>query len=102
MDENKSKIGRRDLFKLAGGAFGIAALSYYLGLTDRVKPASSDSLPDYVNNNAGLPIFRPPYLQKDANLAAFLFPADVSALATLCDGALNNADSFPYKYVPVT
>jgi hypothetical protein len=95
-------LNRRDLFKLAGGAFGIAALSYYLGLTERVEPPSTDSLPDYADNNSGLPIFRPPYLQKDADMAAFLLPADVSALTSLCDGALNNADSFPYKYVPVT
>jgi hypothetical protein len=102
MAENKPKVNRRDLFKLAGGAFGLAALSYYLGLTERPKPPSNDSLLDYADINSGLPIFRPPYLQKDAKMAAFLFPADVSALASLCDGALNNTDSFPYKYVPVT
>ena len=60
------------------------------------------ALPDYADNEAGFPVFRGPYLQKDAHCAAFLFNADVERLTTLCDRTLNVSRSFPYKYVPVT
>ncbi len=102
MTDSNSNKGRRDFFKLAGGAFGLAALSYYLGLRNGVKPSSSDALPQYVDDGSGFPIFRPPFLQKDVNFAAFSFPADVAALTALCDRRLNNADPFPWRYAPVT
>jgi hypothetical protein len=95
-------IGRRTFLKLAGGAFGISALSYYLGFTKRVAPLPYETLPDYADNGAGFPVFRGPYLQKDARLAAFLFNADTEQLTTLCDRTLNISKSFPYKYVPIT
>lgn len=82
--------------------FGISALSYYLGLTSRAKPAPTDALPDYADNGLGFPVFRGPYLQKNARLAAFLFNADVDHLTSLCDQALNVSDSFPYRYIPIT
>lgn len=103
MSNERSNLGRRDFFKLTGGAFGIAALSYYLGLTDRPKTASpSDNLPDYADGDLSFPVFRAPYFQKDAQLAAFMFGADIASLTTLCDQTLNSLESSPYKYVPLT
>jgi hypothetical protein len=101
MSGDREEKGRRDFFKLAGGALGIAALSYYFGLRNAVNPSSSDLLPEYGDDGTGFPVFRPPYLQRDVNFAAFSFPADVTALTALCDRSLNNADAFPYKYVPL-
>ncbi len=95
-------MGRRSFLKLAGGAVGISALSYYLGATQRVVPTPDDTLPDYADNRLGFPVFRGPYLQKDARLAAFFFNADSESLTALCDQSLNVSDSFTYKYVPLT
>jgi hypothetical protein len=97
-------IGRRSFLKLAGGAFGISALSYYLGVTNRAAPTpdAASALADYADNGLGFPVFRGPYLQKDARLAAFLFNADIERLTTLCDRSLNVSESFRYKYVPMT
>ena len=103
MSDERSNLGRRDFFKLTSGAVGIAALSYYLGIADRFKPSlSSDALPDYSDNGFGFPVFRPPYLQKDVSLGAFVFRADPSAVTLLCDQTLNSVDSSPYTYVPFT
>ena len=96
------EMGRRSFLKLAGGAVGISALSYYLGSTNRVEPTLDDSLPEYADNGLGFPAFRGPYLQKDARLAAFFFNADSESLTTLCDRTLNVSESFNYKYVPLT
>ena len=97
-----SSISRKDFFKLAGGALGLGALSYYLGLRDQPKPSSPDAnAPDYIDGGIGLPVFRGPYLQKDAQLAAFLFSADLSALTALCDQTLNALEASPFKYVPL-
>jgi hypothetical protein len=96
------EVGHRTFLNLAGGAFGISALSDYLGVKNRVAPAPDDSLPDYADNELGFPGFRGPYLQKDAHLAAFLFNADLERLTTLCDQTLNVSGSFMYKYVPIT
>ena len=95
-------MGRRSFLKLAGGAVGISALSYYLGATNRVAPSFDNTLPEYADNGLGFPAFRGPYLQKDARLAAFFFNANSESLTTLCDRALNVSDSFTYKYVPLT
>ena len=61
-----------------------------------------DTLPDYADNETGFPVFRGPYFQNDARLAAFLFNADTEHLTTLCNHTLNVSSSFKYKYVPVT
>lgn len=65
-------------------------------------PAPGQALPDYADNGTGFPVFRGPYLQKDARLAAFLFHADMERLTALCQQRLNVSGAFPYRYVPVT
>ena len=97
-----SSLSRKDFFKLVGGTLGLGVLSYYLGLRDHSKPSSPDvHAPDYIDGGIGLPVFRGPYLQKDAQLAAFLFTADLSALTALCDQTLNALEASPFKYVPL-
>jgi hypothetical protein len=91
-------MGRRDFFKAAAGTLGISALSYYLGLRDR--PVADDQ-PDYIDGGIGLPSFRGPFLQKDVQLAAFLYSAEISSLTALCDQTLNAVSSSSYKYVPL-
>jgi hypothetical protein len=60
------------------------------------------SLPDYADNGTGFPVFRGPYFQKDARLAAFIFNSDLESLTTLCDQTLNVSGAFKYKYAPLT
>jgi len=102
MEKIMSKdIGRRNFLKLAGGAFGLSALSYFLGVKKRVELPPPEALPDYADSRPGFPVFRGPYFQKDARVAAFLFSADLETLTTLCDQTLNVSESFRYKYVPM-
>ena len=65
-------------------------------------PDATHTPPDYADNGAGFPVFRGPYLQKDARLAAFFFNTDAERLTTLCNQTLNVSRSFEYKYVPMT
>jgi hypothetical protein len=95
--------GRRNFLKLIGGALGISALSYYLGVTDRASDSLPvDSLSDYADNDSGFPVFRGPYLQKNAKLAAFLFNGGAEQLNRLCDQKLNVSDAFACRYVPIS
>jgi len=97
-------LGRRTFLKLTGGAFGVSVLSYYFGVRNRIGPTSdtTGSLPDYSDDGAGFPVFRGPYLQKDARLAAFFFDSDPERLTTLCNQTLNVPGVSEYKYVPMT
>lgn len=99
---NNKNMGRRDFFKVMGGALSISALSYYLGFKSKADVFPVDESPDYADGGIGLPVFRGPYLQKDVNLAALLYRADVNALTMLCDEILNVTPSRPYRYVPLT
>src|SRR5512145_1765446 len=98
---NKSSISRKDFFRLGGGIAGLSALSYFLGLRNQPHAASTESAPDYRDAESGFPVFRGPYLQKDARLAAFLFNADLAALTALCDRTLNSVPDSPFEYVPL-
>ena len=68
----------------------------------RIVSKSDNTLPNYADHGAGFPVFRGPYLQKGARLAAFTFHADTERLTALCDQTLNASSSFAYKYVPVS
>src|SRR5512138_555730 len=98
---SRTSISRKDFFKLSGGVAGLSALSYFLGLRNQPHVASTESAPDYRDAGSGFPVFRGPYLQKDARLAAFLFHADLAALTTLCDQTLNAVPDSPFEYVPL-
>ncbi|HEX2995117.1 MAG TPA: hypothetical protein VHP14_09835, partial [Anaerolineales bacterium] len=98
---NKSSISRKDFFRLSGGVAGLSALSYFLGLRNQPNAASTESAPIYRDAESGFPVFRGPYLQKDAGLAAFLFSADLAALTALCDQTLNAVPNSPFEYVPL-
>ncbi len=65
-------------------------------------PRPDGMLPDYADHGSGFPVFRGPYFQKDARLAAFTFNADTERLTTHCNQALNVSGAFKYKYVPLT
>ncbi len=97
-------LGRRTFLKLTGGAFGASVLSYYFGVRNRIVPTPDQTraLPDYSDNGAGFPVFRGPYLQKDARLAAFVFDSDAERLTTLCNRTLNVSGVSEYEYVPMT
>jgi len=100
---SQTALTRRDLLKLAGGALGVGALSYTAGLLNQ-SPATlpgPGALPEYVDGGLGLPVFRGPYLQQQAHMAAFLFPADPVKLGALCDRCLNISTESPFKYVPL-
>ena len=98
---SKSSISRKGFFKLSGGIVGISALSYLLGLWNHPNAASTKSAPSYRDAESGFPVFRGPYLQKDAQLAAFLFPADLAALTAVCDQTLNSVPDSPFEYIPL-
>jgi len=59
-------------------------------------------LANYTDHGSGFPVFRGPYFQKDAQLAAFIFKGDTERLTAHCDQVLNVSDAFKYKYVPLT
>ncbi|MDX9990468.1 MAG: hypothetical protein RBS68_00335 [Anaerolineales bacterium] len=94
-------LNRRDFFKLIGGALGFGALSYYLGLRSQPQPTPSENLPAYLDLESGFPVFRGPYLQKDAQLTAFLIPAELIALSALCDQTLNAVPDAAFRYIPL-
>src|SRR5512144_2734561 len=98
---DNSSISRKDFFKLGGGAVGIGALSYFLGLRNHPDAASTDEALNYSDAESGFPVFRGPYLQKDAQLAAFLFPADLTAPTALCAETLNTVPDSPFEYIPL-
>ncbi len=100
--QRRTGLGRRNFFKLAGGAVGIGAVGYYLGLRDQppteIPQAES---PDYIDGNIGLPSMRGPYLQ-ETQMAAFQLAADPDQLTALCDRYLNLSGSQPLRYVLLT
>ncbi|PKN93848.1 MAG: hypothetical protein CVU44_08520 [Chloroflexi bacterium HGW-Chloroflexi-6] len=98
---SKSSLSRRDFLKLTGGAVGVSTLSYYLGFRNQPGPDPKVDAPDYIDLGSGFPVFRGPYLQKNAQLAAFLFPADLAALTEFCDQTLNAVPDSPFEYVPL-
>lgn len=55
----------------------------------------------YIDGGIGLPVFRGPYLQQNAKMAAFLFAAEYDKLAKLCKQYLIAPSNEETMYVPV-
>ena len=98
----KTHITRKDFLKLVGGAFGIGALSYFIGINDHPAPTPGADAPEYIDSASAFPVFRGPYLQKNARLAAMLFPADLAALTAHCNQTINASLTSPFTYIPLT
>ena len=60
-----------------------------------------NNLPDYLDGGIGLPVFRGPFLQRNVNMATFLYSANDETLAKLCDQTLNAVPAPRYRYVPL-
>jgi hypothetical protein len=61
----------------------------------------STHYPAYVDGGIGLPVFRGPHVQQDAQLAAFFFDANVPQLTALCDQYLNFPSDGHTRYRPL-
>ena len=95
-------ISRRDFFLMGGGAVGGGALAAYYGLAKPpIAPAVPENLPRYVDGNHPFPILRPPYLQENVQLAAFLLAADGARLTALCDAYLNVPANNRLQFTPL-
>ncbi len=96
--ENKSAIrfSRRRFLYLAGSALGAVAAGC------APKPSSeATTLPDYVDGGIGLPVFRGPYCQREAYIAAFLLPARDEALRSLCETSFNTPSGHAVQVSPL-
>ncbi|MCP4540446.1 MAG: acetoacetate decarboxylase family protein [Chloroflexi bacterium] len=95
------KLSRRRFLHVAGGsALGAVAA----GCTPRAGSQDDDTkLPLYVDDGAGQgwPVLRGPYLQRNAQIAAFLLPADIRPLQQMCDRYLNNPTGGQLNYAPL-
>ncbi len=56
------------------------------------------TLPAYVEDGVGLPVFRGPYMQEDAELGVLLLHADKQKLQDLCDHYLNGPAQGAVRY----
>jgi len=65
------------------------------------KKIAAAGYPTYVDGGFGLPIFRGPHAQQDAQLAAFFFDADSQQLTALCNQYLNFPTNGHTKYLPL-
>lgn len=92
----KITLSRRNFLRAAGGAAGAL-----LAGCRPPTPEATPPLPDYVDDGRGAPVFRGPYLQRNAQLAAFLLDADITALQSLCDATLNTPSDKAVDYAPL-
>jgi len=95
-------ISRRDFMLMGGGAVSGSALAAYYGLTKPPAAAIiSENLPHYIDGNHPFPVLRPPYLQENVQLAAFLLAADGMQLTALCDQFLNVPANNRLQFTPL-
>lgn len=92
-----ARLSRRRFLHLAGGALGALAV----GCTSRTPASEETALPDYVDGGIGIPVFRGPYLQRKARIAAFLLPARIEALRSLCDTYFDTPSGGAVKVSPL-
>ena len=92
-----ARLSRRRFLHLAGGALGAMAV----GCASKMPPAEEKPLPDYVDGGIGIPVFRGPYLQREAHIAAFLLPARIEALRSLCDTYFDTPSGGAVKVSPL-
>ncbi len=97
--ESKSaaRLSRRRFLHLAGGALGAMAV----GCTSKTPASEETALPDYVDGGSGIPVFRGPYLQREAHIAAFLLPARSETLRSLCDTYFTTPSNSTVKVSPL-
>jgi len=93
----KAQVSRRRFLHLAGGALGAMAA----GCAPQTPASEGTALPDYVDGGLGIPVFRGPYVQRDAHIAAFLLPARTEALRALCNTYLNTPLDGAVDYRPL-
>ncbi|HSH02930.1 MAG TPA: hypothetical protein VLL52_10460 [Anaerolineae bacterium] len=96
------KISRRDFLKVTGLLTTTNLLAYSYGLWRSPPPSPLGPTTPYLNGPLSWPIFRPPYFQENANIAALLFPANKTKLTTLCDQYLNPNPNPLYHYQPLS
>lgn len=65
------------------------------------QKTASTGYPNYVDGGFGLPVFRGPHAQQDAQLAAFFFDADSQRLTALCNQYLNFPTNGHTRYLPL-
>jgi hypothetical protein len=92
-----TRLSRRRFLRLAGGALGAMAV----GCMPKTPAAEETALPDYVDGGIGIPVFRGPYLQQEAHIAAFLLPARIEALRTLCNTYFSTPSNEAVKVSPL-
>ncbi|MBN2002785.1 MAG: twin-arginine translocation signal domain-containing protein [Anaerolineae bacterium] len=95
VSQGKNALSRRRFLYAAGGALGAV-----LAGCRPPTPEPAPQLPDYVDDGRGVPVFRGPYLQSDARMAAFLLSADVAVLQSWCETLLNVPSDHAVDYVP--
>lgn len=92
-----ARLSRRRFLRLAGSALGAVAV----GCTPKTSPSEETTLPDYIDGGIGIPVFRGPYLQREAHIAAFLLPARIEALRALCDTYFDTPSGGAVKVSPL-
>ena len=92
-----ARLSRRRFLHLAGGALGAMAV----GCTPKTPASEETALPDYVDGGIGIPVFRGPYHQREAHIAAFPLPARIEALRSLCDTYFDTPSGGAVKVSPL-
>jgi len=95
MQNKITALSRRGFLGMVGAALGALTTGCASKKLEEAVP-----LPAYVDAGGRGLVFRGPYVQRDAKLAALLLPADVAVLQTLCDTYLNTPANGAVDYVP--
>ncbi|HNT75855.1 MAG TPA: twin-arginine translocation signal domain-containing protein [Anaerolineae bacterium] len=87
------KLSRRGFLGAAGATLG----AWLVGCSPAETP---EPPPEYVDAGPGAGVFRGPYEQRNAHIAAFLLAADAAALREVCDASLNEPSDHAVAYAP--